>query len=242
MRAQRQEVVHDNPNAHLWHVVAGIVALAVIVALGAASLAWTFAHRSSGSIAPQEIATIAAPDKPAKVPPVAREAPQPEQGATVRDGNASAPVGKVVTSEEQPVAPPSAKFSAEDTQVRRRRPRERRSQGTTPHAAKPAKVAAVEAPAAHDDAAAPAANEVMGGLFAVQFGAAGSKAEARDIMRKVASKYGSQIGGRRLGYHHVKVGDKSVYRVDVGGMSKEAAAAICEKVKSAGGNCFVTGN
>ena len=206
---------------------------------GGASFAWTFAHRSRGSIAPQEIATIASPDKPAKVPPVAIEAPQPEQGVTVRDGNESAPVGKVVTSEEQPVAPPNAKFSAEDAQVAGGTP-ESAGAKTTPHAAKPEKAAGVEAPAAQDDAAAPAASK--GGLFAVQFGVAGSKAEARDIIRKVASKYRSQIGGRRLGYHHVKDGDKFVYRVDVGGMSKEAAAAICEKVKSVGGNCFVTGN
>ena len=45
------------------------------------------AHRSGGSIAPQDLATIAAPEGPAKVSPAASEAPQPEQAATVLDRN-----------------------------------------------------------------------------------------------------------------------------------------------------------
>ena len=62
------------------------------------------------------------------------------------------------------------------------------------------------------------------------------------MMNKVAGKYGSQLSGHRLGYHHAKVGDKTVYRVRVSGMNKEFAVAICEKVKASGGNCFVATN
>jgi cell division septation protein DedD len=192
MLVDRQGGVQHDPNAHLFRVAAGILAFAIVMALVGASGAWTFAHRNR--IPPQEIATIATADNPAK--------------ATA-------------------VAPPKAKFSPEEANVAGTP--ESAGAKTTPHTTKPAKAEAGEA-------------RVLGGLFAVQLGVAGSKAEARDIMRKVASKYGSQIGGRRLGYHHVKDGNKSVYRVDVGGMSKEAAAAICKQVKSAGGNCFVTGN
>jgi len=230
MRAERHEVGQQDSNAHLWHVAAGITGFAVILGLVGAGFAWTFARRSSERLPLQEIGTIASPDRPAKVPPVAIEALQPEQGATVSNGNEGAPMGKVVASEEQPIAPPNAKFSAEEAQVAGGKP-ESASAKTNPHAVKTLKTAA-----------APAASKVVGGLFAAQFGVAGSKAEARDIMRKVARKYGSQIGGRRLGYHHVKGGGKSLYRVEVGGMSKEAAAVTCEKVKWAGGYCFVTGN
>lgn len=95
--------------------------------------------------------------------------------------------------------------------------------------------ASAEAPAAEDHAAAT-------GAFAVQFGAAGSEAEARQLMQQVASKYNGQLGGRRLGYRLAKVGEKSVYRVRVAGMSREQAVGVCEKVKAAGGNCFVAGN
>ncbi len=297
------------PKFRPWHAVAGIAVLGVV------SIGWTFAHRSGGSIAPQDLATIAAPEGPAKVPPAASEAPQPEQAATVLDRNENAAVRKVVTSEEQPVdpavapkalrlgagpvdaphqassdglvpapeprkvktvsvrpdgsliandavppavvakparpAPPPAKVS-EQAEVEGGTPKIAAKPATTPRAAKPApkpaKVATAEPPAAEDNAAPEAAAPTRagagsaGGSFAVQFGAAGSEAEARDMMNKVAGKYGSQLGGHRLGYHHAKVGDKTVYRVRVSGMNKEFAVAICEKVKASGGNCFVATN
>lgn len=106
---------------------------------------------------------------------------------------------------------------------------------------KPEKVAAaVENP--QPDDSAPAASGAASGVFAVQFSAADSEAEARRLMLDVAAKYKSHLGGRRLGYRRAKVGDKVVYRVRIAGVSKESAVAICEKVKSAGGNCFVAGN
>jgi len=79
MRAERQWVVQDDPNAHLWRVVTGIVAFAGIMGLVASSFGWLFTHRSSGRIASREIATVASPGKPAKAPPVAIKPPQPEQ-------------------------------------------------------------------------------------------------------------------------------------------------------------------
>ena len=207
MRVERQEAVQQDPNAHLLRVGAGILAFATIAALAAASLGGTFAHRWSGRVAPQEIATVASADKPAKAP----------------------------------AAQPKAKLSAEDAKVAAGAP-EIAGAKTIPHAAEPEKSAAGEARVAENNTAASAASKVAGGAFAVELGVAGSKAEARHIMRKVASKYGAQFGGRRVGYRHVKDGHKSVYRVEVGGMSKKAAGGICKKVKWAGGNCFVTVN
>lgn len=144
-------------------------------------------------------------------------------------------------AEAPAIVPPKAKLSREEDKMVGGTP-ESAGAKTTAHATKPAMAAAGEARVAQNNAPAPAPSKVLGRLFAVQLGVAKSKAEARELMRKVASKYGSQIGGRRLGYHYVKHGDKLVYYVNVGGMSKEAAAAICKKVKSASGNCFVTDN
>ncbi|WP_424362798.1 SPOR domain-containing protein [Methylocystis parvus] len=109
---------------------------------------------------------------------------------------------------------------------------------TTPVAKpKPApKVAATEPPAAEEaETAAPAASS--SGNYAVQFGAAGSEEEARNLLKTVSAKYGVKAT-----FKPAKVGDKTVYRVRVAGVSKDSANAICNKVKASGGNCFVAGN
>lgn len=91
---------------------------------------------------------------------------------------------------------------------------------------------------AGEDATSSIAN---GGGFAVQFGAAGSEAEARALMNKIAAKYGSKLGGHRPTFKIAKVGDKTVYRVRVHDISKEAAAKVCNEVKAGGDTCFVAG-
>ena len=81
----------------------------------------------------------------------------------------------------------------------------------------------------------------MRAVSPVQFGAAADEAEAHALVTKVATKYGAQLGGHRATYRMAKVGGKTVYRVRAGGMSKESAASVCDKVKSSGGTCFVAG-
>jgi hypothetical protein len=93
-----------------------------------------------------------------------------------------------------------------------------------------------------DAAASESSGKLAKGGFAVQFGAAASEAEARSMAAKVAQKYASQIGGRKPTFKMATVGDKTVYRVRVGGISKESAASVCSAVKASGGNCFVAGN
>jgi hypothetical protein len=105
---------------------------------------------------------------------------------------------------------------------------------------KPKAVATAEPEDAGDAPASTA--KVAGGSFAVQFGAAQTEAEARALMSKVAQKYGGQLGGHRPTFKMATVGDKTVYRVRVGGVSKESATSICGAVKSSGGQCFVAGN
>jgi hypothetical protein len=86
-----------------WHAVAGVATL------GAVSVGMVFGHRS-GVVAPTEIATIRAPEGPAKVQPheVVAEAAAPKPGATILDRSQSAPVKQVVSNQEQPVDPAAA--------------------------------------------------------------------------------------------------------------------------------------
>ncbi|HXY57227.1 MAG TPA: SPOR domain-containing protein [Methylocystis sp.] len=108
-------------------------------------------------------------------------------------------------------------------------------------AQKPAPEAVPADEAANDTAAGDATHSNSRGGFAVQFGAAGSEAEARAMMSRIAAKYGSKLGGQRPTFKIAKVGDKTVYRVRVHGISKEAAAKVCNEVKAGGDACFVAG-
>ncbi len=276
-----------------WHAVA---AIAVVAASG---LGWGFAQRS-GVMGKREIATIAAPDGPAKVPPAAEEGASIDKpDAAVLDRNESAPVKRVVSHQEQAIEPQVQPRSVENgvdradadggaaplvgQQPKKIKTVSVRADGSvipnayvppaiakaagagthetakhvsttpaspvkptaTPRLEKTAKPkAAVKVASAKDDAGAktPPAHQGEKGGFAVQFGAATTEAEARALANKVASKYGAQLGGHRPTFKMAKVGDKTVYRVRVGGMSKESAAGVCSNVKASGGNCFTAGN
>ncbi len=85
------------------------------------------------------------------------------------------------------------------------------------------------------------AGATTGGGFAVQFAAAGSEAEARERLAKAQTQFASQLGGHRLGVFKAEANGKTIYRIRAGGLSKEAATALCGKVKAGGGACFVSG-
>ena len=82
----------------------------------------------------------------------------------------------------------------------------------------------------------------VSGGYAVQFGAAGSEAEAKAMVKTVIAKYGADLGGRKPSYKIATVSERTVYRVRVGGVTKDSATTICSKVKESGGSCFVAGN
>jgi electron transfer flavoprotein alpha subunit len=239
----------------------------------------------------REIATISAPDGPAKVPPTATaEAGADKPDAAVLDRHENAQVKHVVSHQEQAVEPKveprvvynGAAPSDADSAVAPTGPQPKKiktvsvrpdgsiianaivppavvkAAGAAPrdaaakHAAttptsttKPAqKIAAVEAAVEENaEVKAPATtHKIDKGAFAVQFGAAATEAEAHALVTKVATKYGAQLGGHRPTFRMAKVGDKTVYRVRVGGMSKESAASVCGNVKSSGGSCFIAGD
>lgn len=189
-------------------------------------------------------------DLPHEPPPAS--APKRVKTVTVRpDGSRvdeeALPPAVAVASRPAPEAAPAASAAA-TAAATATPPSQAKPTATPPRIAKPKPVAAK--PAAADEAADAAAPEADAdqaaapstGGFAVQFGATGSEADARALMKSVAEKYRAQLGGRRPTFKMATVNDKTVYRVRVAGVSKESANAICGKVKASGGACFVAGN
>ena len=113
-------------------------------------------------------------------------------------------------------------------------------------AAKPLRTARVAEPADGDDTtdndatATPARTAASGGGFSVQLAAPGSEAEAKSTASRLSQKYSDALGGTRVTFQ--KASDKSVYRVRAAGMSRDDAVSACEKIKAAGGACFVAKN
>jgi hypothetical protein len=143
--------------------------------------------------------------------------PEPARGMTPQSETGPATTTQAAKPKAKPVAKPAAAPNA--------RP-----------AAKPATQAAAVEPPGADAGEAAGASSSPGG-YAVQFGAAGSEEEARGLLKSVAAKYGVKPT-----FKAAKVGEKTVYRVRVSGLSKDSALAVCNRVKSAGGSCFVAGN
>jgi hypothetical protein len=50
------------------------------------------------------------------------------------------------------------------------------------------------------------------------------------------------LDGHRPSVVKAEIGDKSIYRVRVGSLSREEATSLCGKIKSKGGECFVAKN
>jgi cell division septation protein DedD len=78
-----------------------------------------------------------------------------------------------------------------------------------------------------------------GGGFAVQLAGAGSESEARATISRLQQRYGAALGGRQPVVRKATVGDRDVYRVRVVGLSQGDANGLCERLKSAGGTCFI---
>jgi hypothetical protein len=111
------------------------------------------------------------------------------------------------------------------------------ARGANPNNPKPVEVADAQA------GSAPASEGVAnGGAFAVQLAAPSSEQEARDIQLRLIKKYGADIPGFHPSIRKAVSGDKTVYRVRTVGLSKEDATALCQKVLTSGGKCFVAKN
>jgi hypothetical protein len=106
---------------------------------------------------------------------------------------------------------------------------------------KPAQVADAGSQAAAS--AAPPAGAAPQGAFAVQFAAPSTEQEAREAQVRLMKKFGAEFAGFHPSIRKAEVGGKPVYRVRVGGIAtREEATALCQKIQSGGGSCFVAKN
>jgi hypothetical protein len=114
---------------------------------------------------------------------------------------------------------------------------ERVSTTPKPVAAESQQIAAVAEATAN-----PPEEAVKSGTYAVQLAAPESEQEARALQIKMMRKLGSELAGFHTSIRKAVVGDKTVYRVRVGNLSREEAVGLCQKIQSGGTACFVAKN
>jgi hypothetical protein len=185
-------------------------------------------YRRVKTVAIREDSGVNPVKAPAAVERAANDAPAaPPAAATTTPQNAAPPATTAHSAQKQPPRKVAAAPS----------PAPAPAAAPAEPAKAPAKVesAKLEEEAAPDTQAEPPAS---GSAF-VQFGAAANEGEARALVKKVVQKYGARLGGRKPTWKTAEVGDKTVYRVRVVGLSHEAAASLCKSVKSDGGDCYV---
>lgn len=186
--------------------------------------------------APQSIAGLIEPKKvkTVSVRPDGSVLPNDAAPQTIADIAAQSPAAQSPAAQS-----PAASHAASKTATPK-------STARVATAAKPA--AASPKPAQVADAgdaqteSAPATSTHANGAFAVQLAAPSSEQEARDIQARLIKKYGADIPGFHPAIRKAVSGEKTVYRVRTVGLSKDEATALCQKVQSSGGNCFVAKN
>jgi hypothetical protein len=77
------------------------------------------------------------------------------------------------------------------------------------------------------------------GSFAVQLAAPHSEAEAQSAATRLQTKFAGALDGLQPVVRKAELKDKTVYRVRIVGLSRAAAISLCEKLKAAGGACFL---
>jgi hypothetical protein len=119
------------------------------------------------------------------------------------------------------------------------------------HAKPPVKPAAsnasTETPAAAQDKSIKTAATALdsatttdsAGGFAVQLAAPHSEAEAQSAATRLQTKFAGELDGLQPVIRKAELKDKTVYRVRIVGLSRAAAVSLCEKLKAAGGACFL---
>jgi cell division septation protein DedD len=104
----------------------------------------------------------------------------------------------------------------------------------------PTQVASAAPVAALPATAAPAA--ATGSGFSVQLAAPGSESEARTTFSSLQRRFSAELGGMQPSIRRAEVGERTIYRLRVGPMSREEANSLCSRLQGAGGQCFVARN
>ena len=195
---------------------------------------------------------VAGPAQPPTAPLAGSGEPKKVHTVTIRsdqvgNANAAAPApAPAASAAARPRAEPPARAAAPKAGGNAPLAIVPVAQGTAPApVAEPpprSRVARTEAPSA-PVATAPAAAPAAGG-YAVQVTSQRSEAEAQTEFKTLQAKFPGQLSSRQPIIHRADLGDKGTfYRALVGPFaSSEAAAAMCSKLKAAGGSCIVQKN
>lgn len=163
------------------------------------------------------VATVSVPVRPApETPPV-----QVPMAMAMPDSTPSVPANGAID------APPAEEMGPAVRVLPPRRPKFEVAALTQPDA-KPSEPKPTEAKA-----------EESKREFTVQVAVRESDGDARTAWNGLMEKYPGDLEGRRAQVNKAEVGGKTVYRVRVGPLSKTDANALCGKLKSSGGSCFV---
>ncbi|GGH22020.1 hypothetical protein GCM10007036_26740 [Alsobacter metallidurans] len=194
----------------------------------------TVSVRPDGTIIDSEPVPTRVASLGAVAPTVAPSTPT-STGATPMPAARPKPVSPLTTATTSPAPRP--------------RTIEEASAATTasvPAAPRPAPAAPRQQVASVQPATTPAATssvaEPASGGYAVQLAAPQSEGEAKDAIAKLQKRFSDELSGMRPGVRKADVNGKTIYRVRVGGLSKDDATALCTKLQGAGGQCFVAKN
>jgi cell division septation protein DedD len=90
----------------------------------------------------------------------------------------------------------------------------------------------------------PAAPETAGGpaAFSVQLAVGATEAEARTLATNLRQRFAGDLGSRSPAVRRAELNGKTLYRVRVESLSRDDANALCSKLRTAGGQCFIAKN
>jgi hypothetical protein len=166
----------------------------------------------------------------ARLAPTPAPLPEASQGATTPQpigGTSRSVAGPAAPPRAQPAPPPPSPAAPADPG-----PQRTASIPTRPAAAAP------PATAAGPTAGAAAA----GGAFSVQLAVGATEPEARTLATTLRQRYAGDLGSRAPSIRRAELNGKTLYRVRVEQLSRDEANALCTKLRTAGGQCFIAKN
>jgi cell division protein FtsN len=78
--------------------------------------------------------------------------------------------------------------------------------------------------------------------FSVQLAYRSTERDARTTFDQLQQRFASELSGFSPAIRQAEINGKTAYRVRVGPMSRDDAASLCSRLKTAGGQCFVANN
>lgn len=191
----------------------------------------TVSVRPDGTIIDGAVDTGAGTGAPRSVSLAAVPGTQPESGSVSSTASVPAPPQRPRTVEAAGATPAGTATKPAQTATAAAAPTPK------PPAARPTQVASTQPVAASE-----ATETGSSGGFSVQLAAPGSEQEARETASRLSRRFAGELGDMKPAIRKAEVNGKTIYRVRVGSLAREDAVALCEKLKAAGGQCFIAKN